>query len=169
MWGFGVGKDGNQTLPPVVRTWEPGDLQSSVSLTSRETPLHITTPAPCSLFLGSPLPRTLSYLPPPSMGSRPQPICKQFCKIHCRTIRGNSDQNLQPCPGKTVTTHMSYLTTGGPEKELRTHKRPPTRRIQENQKETEDRCQSICPTNLPESFLLESIVVEQCVCHQQGP
>ena len=111
MWRFGVGKEGNQPLPQVVRTWEHGDLQNSVSLTSWETPLHITTPAPCSLFLGSPLPGILSYLPPPSMESRPQPICKQFCKIHCRIIRGNSDQNLLPCPGKIVTTYMSYLTT----------------------------------------------------------
>ena len=29
--------------------------------------------------------------------------------------------------------------------------------------------QPICPANLPESFSLESILVEQCVGHQEGP
>ena len=29
--------------------------------------------------------------------------------------------------------------------------------------------QSVCPTHLPESSLLESILAEQCVCLQEGP
>ena len=41
------------------------------------------------------------------------------------------------------------------------NKLPPTERIQENTKR-ERRLQSICPTNLPESFLLESILAEWC-------
>ena len=61
---------------------------------------------------------------------------------------------------------MSYPTTGGPGKERRTNKLPPSGRIQERSKE-ERSCQNICPTNLPESFSLESILVEQWVCHQE--
>ena len=38
-------------------------------------------------------------------------------------------------PGKTVTSYRSYLTTGGPGKELRTSKLPPTGRILERSKE----------------------------------
>ena len=30
------------------------------------------------------------------------------------------------------------------------------------------RRQSLCPTNFPEFFSLESILVERCVCHQEG-
>ena len=84
------------------------------------------------------------------------------------TVRGTTDQNHPPWPGMMVITCMSYLTTGGPGKERRTNKPPPTGRIRERSKE-ERRCQSICPTNLSESFSLESILAEWWVCHQEGP
>ena len=62
---------------------------------------------------------------------------------------------------------MSSLTTGGPSKEGETNKLPPTGRIQKRS-EGERRWQSICPTNLPESFLLKSILAEWYVDHQEG-
>jgi len=62
---------------------------------------------------------------------------------------------------------MSYLTTGSPGKECGTNKLPPTGRIQERSK-GERRLQSICPPNLPESFLLESIFEERCTYHWEG-
>ena len=74
-------------------------------------------------------------------------------------VRGTTDPNRPPWPGTRATTCMSYLTTGGPGKELGTNKLPPTRRIQERSK-GERRCQFICPTNLPESFSLESFLAE---------
>ena len=84
------------------------------------------------------------------------------------SFRGITDQNCRPWPDPIVTTCMSYLTTGSPGKERGTHKLPPTGRIWERSK-GERRRQSICPTNLPESFSLESILAERCVCHQEGP
>jgi len=54
---------------------------------------------------------------------------------------------------------MGYLTTRDPGKECRTKKLPPTGRIQERAK-GEWKCQSTYPTNLTESFLLESILAE---------
>ena len=50
---------------------------------------------------------------------------------------------------------------GGPGKEHSTNKLPPSERIQERSK-GERTCQFICPTNLPESSSLESILAEQC-------
>ena len=41
-------------------------------------------------------------------------------------------------PGKIVATFMSYLRTGGPGKEHRTNKLPPTRRTQERSKRREE-------------------------------
>ena len=66
------------------------------------------------------------------------------------------------CPGqaKTVTVCMSYFITGDPGKEHGTNKPPPTGRIQESLK-GERRRQSTCPTNLPESSSLESILAER--------
>ena len=52
-------------------------------------------------------------------------------------------------------------------KECRTNRLSPTR-IQETSKR-ERRLQSTCPTNLPESFSLESILTAWCMCHQEGP
>ena len=57
--------------------------------------------------------------------------------------------------GTIVTMFMSCFTTGGPGKELGTNKPPPTGRIQERSKGD-----AVCPTNLPESSLLESILAE---------
>ena len=54
-------------------------------------------------------------------------------------VRGATDQNHVPWPDTIVTTCMSYLTTGGPCKELRNNKLPPTGRIQERSK-GERRC-----------------------------
>ena len=73
-------------------------------------------------------------------------------------IRGATDKSCLPGLDTTLTTCMSYLTTGGPGKEPRTNKLPPTRKNQERSKER--RCQSICPANLPESFSLESILTK---------
>ena len=43
-----------------------------------------------------------------------------------------------------------------------------TRRIREGPQGGRRR-QPKCPTNLPESFVLESILAESCMCHQEGP
>ena len=67
-----------------------------------------------------------------------------------------------------IVTCMNCLATGGPSKECRTNKLPPTRRIQERSK-GERRCQSKCPTNLLESFLPESVLTKQCTQHKEGP
>ena len=48
------------------------------------------------------------------------------------------------------------------------NKLPTSRRIQERSK-AKRRRQSICPTNLPESSSLESIMTEWCPHHQEGP
>ena len=69
---------------------------------------------------------------------------------------------------KIVATCMSYLSTGGPCKECGTNKLPPTRRIREGSK-GERRHQSLCPTNLSESFSLESLLAELCAQYQKGP
>ena len=66
-------------------------------------------------------------------------------------VRGNTDWNCPPWSGKIVTACMSYHTTGGSGKKLGTNKLPPTKRIWERSK-GKRRCQSICPTSLPESF-----------------
>ena len=60
-------------------------------------------------------------------------------------IRGTTDCNHPPWVGKTVTSCMSYLTTGGPGKESRTNKLPPKGSVQEKSK-GERRCQSMCPS-----------------------
>ena len=73
---------------------------------------------------------------------------------------GTTDWYRPPWPGPVVAIWLSYLTTGGPGKECRTNKLPPTR-IQERSKR-ERRRLSICPTNLLESSSLESILAEQC-------
>ena len=57
-----------------------------------------------------------------------------------------------------VTTCMSYFIIGDPSKECRTNIT--------NQKNTG---RSKCPTNLPESSLLASILAEWCARHQEGP
>ena len=75
------------------------------------------------------------------------------CVSFSQTVRGTTDPNRPAWPSTTVTACMSYLTIGGP------YKLPPTRRIQESSKR-ERRLQSIWPTNLPESFSLESILAE---------
>ena len=49
-------------------------------------------------------------------------------------IRGATDKSCLPGLDTTLTTCMSYLTTGGPGKEPRTNKLPPTRKIREKSK-----------------------------------
>ena len=93
---------------------------------------------------------------------------QQGMLVSSTTVRGTTDQNHLPWPGPTVTTCMSYLTTGGPGKEHGTNKLPPTRRIWERSK-GERRHQPICPTNLPGFFSLESILAEPCTRHREGP
>ena len=66
-----------------------------------------------------------------------------------------------------VTICMSYLTTGDPGKERGTNKLPPKGRIQERSKR-EKRRQSICPVNLLESSLLESILTKRHLHHKEG-
>ena len=83
-------------------------------------------------------------------------------------VGGNTGWNHPPWPGKIVATCMSYLTAGGPGNKCGTNKISPARRIQERSK-GERRCQSICPTNLSESSLLEIILTEQCMHHQEWP
>ena len=73
-----------------------------------------------------------------------------------------------PGEAKAVTICVSYFTTRDPGKEHGTNKPPATRRIQERSK-GERRRQSTCPTNLPESSSLESILAEHLHCHQKRP
>jgi len=54
-----------------------------------------------------------------------------------------------------VTIHMSYFTTGDSGKEHGTNKPPSTGRNRERSKGD-----TMCPTNLPESSTLESILAE---------
>lgn len=51
-------------------------------------------------------------------------------------VRGNTDPNSAPWPGSTVTTCMSYFTTGGPvgNMELTSHHQP--QKFSKGQKET---------------------------------
>ena len=83
-------------------------------------------------------------------------------------VRATTDRNHPPWPGLITTTFRSYLITGGPGKEHGTNKLPPTGRSQERSKGGR-RHQSMCLTKLSESFSLESILAEQCMCHQEGP
>ena len=62
----------------------------------------------------------------------------------------------------------SYFRTEGAGKKQGTNKLPPARKIWARSK-GERRGQSVCPTNFPESSLLESILAEQCMCHQEVP
>ena len=68
-------------------------------------------------------------------------------KVHRSIIRGNIDWNCPPWPGKTVATCMSYLKTGGPVKECRTNKLPPTGRTWQRQKGREDTSLRVLPTS----------------------
>ena len=60
---------------------------------------------------------------------------------------GTTDQNCPPWPSLIGTTCMSYLTTGGPGKEHRANKLPPTRRIREGQKERGGTSPHVLPTS----------------------
>ena len=75
-----------------------------------------------------------------------------------------TDWNHLPWPGIIVTMCMSYFITGDPGKEHGTNKSTPTGRIQERSEGD-----ATCPTDLPEISLLESILAEQRVHHQEGP
>ena len=68
-------------------------------------------------------------------------------------VRGITDRNHQPWPGKTVASHVNDLTTGGPCKERGANELPPTGRIWERSR-GERRRQSTRPANLPESSSL---------------
>ena len=86
--------------------------------------------------------------------------------ICIRCVRGTTDWNHLPWPGRIVTSCLSYLTTGGPGKQRGTNRLPPTGSIQERSK-GERRHQSMRPANLPESSSLASILADQCSCHQE--
>ena len=58
----------------------------------------------------------------------------------------------------------ALIETTHPGKEHRTNQPAPTGRTWEKSKGD-----ATCPTDLPESSLLESILTEQCGCHQEGP
>ena len=83
-------------------------------------------------------------------------------------VSGNTDWNCPPWWGTIVTICMSYFRAGDPGKKHRINKPPPTRRIWERSK-GDRRSQSICPTNLPESSSLESILAEWCKHPQEWP
>ena len=63
-------------------------------------------------------------------------------------------------PGTTVTICMSYFVTESPGKEHRT-KKPWTPGIIQEKSKGDSSDQVTCPTNLPENFLLVSIVAEE--------
>ena len=74
-----------------------------------------------------------------------------------------------PALARHLSNHLLELSQiRSPVKECRTNKLPLTGRIQERSK-GERRLQPICPTKLPESFSLESILADWCVHHQKGP
>lgn len=79
-------------------------------------------------------------------------------------VRGNTGWNHSSWPDTIVTTCMSYFT-GHPGKEHGTNKTPPTGRIWERSKG--DPSPYVLPTS-QKSSLLESILAECCVCHQEG-
>ena len=65
-------------------------------------------------------------------------------------VRGTTDLK-PPALARTNSNHLHELSkTGGPGKECGINKLPPTERIQQRSK-GERRCQSVCPTNLPDS------------------
>ena len=55
-----------------------------------------------------------------------------FLRLFCQGK--HTDWNCPPCPGTIVTICMSCFMTGGPAKEHRTNKPPPTGRVQERSK-----------------------------------
>ena len=65
--------------------------------------------------------------------------------IHHGPSVSSTDRNRPPWPGTIATTAMSSLRTGGPGKERRIDKLPPTGRIRERAK-GERRCPSTGPT-----------------------
>ena len=82
-----------------------------------------------------------------------------------RVVRGkHTEWHCPSGPDTIVTIHVSYFTTRGLGKEHRTNKPLPTGRIWERSKGD-----ATCPTNLPESFSVESILAEQCLLRQEGP
>ena len=85
--------------------------------------------------------------------------------ICIRSVRGTTVWNHLPWPGRIVTSCLSYLIRG-PGKQHGTNRLPPTRSIQKRSK-GERRHQSVCPTNLPESSFMASILPDRCSCHQE--
>ena len=102
-------------------------------------------------------PHPLLSLPPPLLHLHcpPSPQNRASATALTGTARpGQAPQRPSVC----------CFTAGGPGKEHRTGKPPPTRRVQERSKGD-----ASFPTNLPESSSLESTMAEQCVHHQEGP
>ena len=80
-------------------------------------------------------------------------------------VRGSTAWNCPPWPGAIAANHGTYFTTGGPGKEHGTNKPPPTGRIFERSKGDT----RLCPTNVPGSPSLASILAEQCRRPQEAP
>nr|XP_058901661.1 UPF0547 protein C16orf87 homolog isoform X1 [Kogia breviceps] len=101
------------------------------------------------------------------MATKSCPECDQQVPVACKSCPcGYVFINRKPL--KIKHSEKSSPFTGGPDKERGNNKLPPTGRIRGKSK-GERRLQSICPGKLPESFSLESILAEQCTCHQEGP
>ena len=64
-------------------------------------------------------------------------------------------------------TCMSYLTTGIPGKKAELTSNHQPEEFGKGQKERGEASPYVLPT--PESFLLESILTEQCTSHQEAP
>ena len=82
-------------------------------------------------------------------------------------VRRTSDWNLLPCPGTIVTTCVCYVKQEVLVRntELKSYHNQKNLEKVKRKKKTP----VLCPTNFPESFLLESILSEWCVHPQEGP
>ena len=83
-------------------------------------------------------------------------------EINNINVRRNTDWNCPPWPGTIVAIYVLFYYRRA-WKKYGVHKPPPMGRIWERSKGD-----AICPTNLPESSSLESILAG-CVYHQEGP
>lgn len=78
-------------------------------------------------------------------------------------LEGNTE-TTHPGRGTIETAGMSYFTTGCPDKEHGINKPQQLEKFRKHQKGD-----TTCPSKLPESYLLESLLAEQCMSHQEGP
>ena len=71
----------------------------------------------------------------PGQTSAEEPVVAGVSTGGSSGVMGNTGWNCPACPGTTVTIRVSYFTTGGPGKEHRTNKPPPTEEFRKGQKE----------------------------------